>query len=140
MAMITRVNMATKLLKDDKKWKEELTPEQYEVTRKKGTEPPFSGEYVHNKDKGVYKCVCCGNTLFSSDDKYESGTGWPSFTKPIAPDHVQTKPDKSLFMERTELLCSVCDAHLGHVFDDGVPPTGKRFCVNSASLDFEKKE
>ncbi|HBG46705.1 MAG TPA: peptide-methionine (R)-S-oxide reductase [Deltaproteobacteria bacterium] len=128
-----------KVKKTEQEWKKVLTPEQYNVTRKQGTERPFSGEYVHTKDKGVYACVNCGQELFSSDAKYESGTGWPSFREPAGPEKVSAKEDRSLFTERTEVLCSRCEAHLGHVFDDGSPPTGKRYCINSVALKLVKK-
>ncbi len=128
-----------KVVKSEKEWKEQLTSEQYRVTRKKGTEQPFTGEYYNSKDAGIYTCVCCGNPLFSANTKYDSGTGWPSFWAPVSPDSVRTEDDVSLFMRRTEVLCSVCDAHLGHVFDDGPDPTGQRFCMNSASLKLEKE-
>lgn len=132
--------MSEKVEKSDAQWKAELTPEQYQVCRKKATEPPFSGEYYYNKSEGTYLCVCCGNELFTSEAKYNSGSGWPSFWEPAKTENIAVEKDYSHFMVRVEILCSKCNSHLGHVFEDGPAPSFTRYCVNSLSLKFVPKD
>lgn len=129
--------MPDKVVKSKEEWKRILTPDQFYITREKGTERAFSGKYHNYKGKGIYRCVCCGNELFSSDTKFNSGTGWPSFWAPFSEKSIKTESDNSYFMRRTEVLCNRCDAHLGHVFDDGPPPTGLGYCINPIGLTFE---
>jgi peptide-methionine (R)-S-oxide reductase len=133
-------DMKKKMIKSDEEWKNTLTPEQYHITREKGTERPFSGEYNNSKEKGIYRCVCCGAELFSSETKFESGTGWPSFAAPANEGNIKEETDNSLGMQRIEVMCNMCDAHLGHVFPDGPKSTNLLYCINSAALELKKEE
>ena len=132
--------MVEKIVKTDKEWQQKLTPEQFHVCRQAGTEQPFSGKFNSFKEKGTFVCLCCGNPLFNSETKFDSGTGWPSFFDPISEQSVELLDDWSMLMKRVEVKCAKCDAHLGHVFDDGPPPTQQRYCMNSLSLDFKGRE
>jgi peptide-methionine (R)-S-oxide reductase len=136
--MAEKTTSVDKITKTDKEWQQELSPEQFYVARKAGTEPAFTGKYWNTKDAGTYACACCGQPLFSSETKFNSGTGWPSFYQPLNPEAVAEHSDRAYGMVRTEARCARCDAHLGHVFEDGPPPTGLRYCMNSASLDLKK--
>ena len=136
--MTERMHMSTNVAKSEQEWRAELTPHQYEILRRKGTEPAFSGEYAFNKDDGMYRCAACSGELFSSDAKFDSGTGWPSFTEPAIAQAVELRPDNGILTRRTEVLCRTCGSHLGHVFDDGPGPGGRRYCINSAALSLDR--